>query len=72
MRHSPVRVDKGAGDGTQPAPALLRSDEIIELSAVRRRRSSGRLFAWALLILALMALAIFWLIVGDPFDDVDA
>lgn len=71
MRHSPVRIYTGAGDGTQPAPTILPQDVIAPFSLGSDRPASwlSRIFAWLLLMLALLAFCVIRLIAGDPFRD---
>jgi hypothetical protein len=71
MRHSPVRIDKGAGDGTQPAPTSPPADAIapIWLSRARPAPLHSRITAWLLLPLVFLALCVVRLVAGDPFED---
>jgi hypothetical protein len=71
MRHSPVRIDAGAGDGTQPAPKVLPADAVGPLYFASESRASlaSRIGAWLLLALVVLAFWVIWLTAGNPFGD---
>jgi hypothetical protein len=71
MRHSPVRMDPGAGHGTQPAPATLPVEAVAPLWLTTPRRASllSRIVSQILLFFGIIALSIVWLFAGNPFED---